>query len=38
MATVAGTAATHAVSLLARRAAPAPIARLLAEHLRATLR
>jgi DNA-binding transcriptional LysR family regulator len=37
VATVAGAAATHAVSLLARRAAPAPIPRLLAEHLRATL-
>ena len=38
MATVAGATAAHAVSLLVRRTAPAPIARLLAEHLRAAFR
>jgi DNA-binding transcriptional LysR family regulator len=37
MATVAGATAVHAVALLTRRATPTPIARLLAEHLRATL-
>ena len=37
VAKVAGATAVHAVALLTRRATPTPIARLLAEHLRATL-
>jgi DNA-binding transcriptional LysR family regulator len=37
VANVAGATAVHAVALLTRRATPTPIARLLVEHLRATL-
>src|SRR4051812_13832730 len=36
-ATVAGATAAHALTLVTRRGAPAPVARLLAEHLRGAL-